>query len=162
MPYQNLSSTLDTAATTPVMTSLNTLQTNLAPHTVNLTPDEISKMYKMSLKRQSLGSRTIQIAEANPTLIPSFLSLAAAKQDNERFSNLLTIEMKLKMILQGVEHGRMASGGEVLLFVKGMYAALDAAAQQNVPGAKSLHDELSVYFDLPEQPDGGNAVEPVV
>lgn len=156
MPYQNLTSTLDTTSVTPIMTSLGTLQTTLAPHSINLTPDEIAGMYKMSINRQSLGSRSIQIAEANPTLLPAYLSLNAAKQDNERYVNLLAIEMKLKALLQGIEHARMASGSETLLFARGFYASLQAATQQNVAGAGALFAELQQYFDLPSRPDGGD------
>jgi hypothetical protein len=156
MPYQNLTSTLDAAATAPIMTSLNTLQTTLAPHSINLTADEIAGMYKMSINRQSLGSRSIQIAEANPTLIPAFLNLGAARQDNDRYVNLLALEMKLKAILQGIEHARIASGSETLLFARGFYASLQAAAVQNVAGAGALLAELQQYFDLPPQPDGGD------
>jgi hypothetical protein len=162
MPYQNLTSTLDAAATNPIMSSLNTLQTSLAPHSVNLTPEEIAGMFKMSINRQSLGSRAIQIAEANPTFVPPYLNLASAKQDNDRFVNLLAIEMKLKAILQGVEHARMASGSETLLFVRGIYSSLEGATKQNVPGASALFAELQQYFDLPAQPDGGTVVPPVV
>jgi hypothetical protein len=144
------------------MTAANALQTSLAPHCINLTAEDISKMYKMSINRQSLGARTIQISDANPTLVPAYLNLAAAKVDNDRYINLLALEMKLKAILQGVEHARMASGSEVMLYVKGMYGSLDAAAQQNVPGAGALFAELQPYFDLPNQPDAGNAVGPVV
>ena len=162
MPYQNLTSTLDTIATTPIMTSLNTMQTTLAPHSINLTPEEISSMFKMSINRQSLGSRSIQIAEANPAFVPAYLNLGSAKQDHERFVNLLAIEMKLKAILQGVEHARMASGSETLLFVRGIYRSLEGATNQNVPGATALFAELQPYFDLPSQPDGGTTVPPVV
>ena len=162
MPYQNLTSTLDTIATTPIMTSLNTMQTTLAPHSINLTPEEISSMFKMSINRQSLGSRTLQIAEANPVFVPDYLNLGSAKQDHERFVNLLAIEMKLKAILQGVEHARMASGSETLLFVRGIYSSLEGATNQNVPGATALFAELQPYFDLPSQPDGGTTVPPVV
>ena len=162
MPYQNLTSTLDTIATTPIMTSLNTIQTTLAPHSINLTPEEISSMFKMSINRQSLGSRSIQIAEANPAFVPAYLNLGSAKQDHERFVNLLAIEMKLKAILQGVEHARMASGSETLLFVRGIYSSLEGATNQNVPGATALFAELQPYFDLPSQPDGGTTVPPVV
>jgi len=162
MPYQNLTSTLDAAATNPIMSSLNTLQTSLAPHSVNLTPEEIAGMFKMSINRQSLGSRAIQIAEANPTFVPPYVNLASAQQDNDRFVNLLAIEMKLKAILEGVEHARMASGSEALLFVRGLYSSLDGATKQSVPGAGALFAELQPYFDLPAQPDGGTAVPPVV
>lgn len=162
MPYQNLTSTLDTIATTPIMTSLNTMQTTLAPHSINLTPEEISSMFKMSINRQSLGSRSIQIAEANPAFVPAYLNLGSAKQDHERFVNLLAIEMKLKAILQGVEHARMASGSETLLFVRGIYSSLEGATNQNVPGATALFAELQPFFDLPSQPDGGTTVPPVV
>ena len=111
----------------------------------------------MSINRQSLGSRSIQIAEANPTLLPAYLNLSAAKQDNERYVNLLAIEMKLKALVQGIEHARMASGSETLLFARGFYASLQTAAQQNAPGASALFAELQPYFDLPSQPDGGTA-----
>jgi hypothetical protein len=162
MPYSNLTSVLDATALAPIMTAANAIQTSVTPHSINLTADEISKMYKMSINRQSLGVRTIQIATDNPTLVPSYANLAAARVDNDRFVNLLALEMKLKAITQGIEHARMASGSEVLLFVKAIYGALQGASEQNVPGASSLFAELQQYYDLPAAPDAGTVVTPVV
>ena len=162
MPNSNLTSVLDAAALAPIMTAANNIQTSVLPHSINLTPDEISKMYKMSINRQSLGARAIQLANDNPSLLPQYLSLPATKVDNDRFNSLLALEMKLKAIVQGIEHARMASGAEVMLFVKRFYKSLEGASEQNVPGASSLYSELQQYYDLPSQPDGGTTVTPVV
>ena len=55
----------------------------------------------------------------------------------------------------GIRHGRMASGSEVMLFIRGFYKALESASEQNVAGAKALYDELAVFYDLPSKPDAG-------
>ena len=123
---------------------------------LNLTPDDIAGIYKMNQTRQSLGSRTIQIAEQNPSFVPGYLSTDAATVDMNRFTDLVGIEAQLQSLLTSVRHARMASGGEVMLFVRGMYAALKAAAEQNAPGAAGLYNELKVYYDLPDRPDGGD------
>lgn len=154
MPYQNLTSTLDAAALTPINTALTTVQTALAPHSINLTPDEIKKMYKMGTNRQALGIRAIQLAGDNATLVPSYFSLAAIRQDMDRYTNLVGLEARLEQLLAGVRDGRMASGSEVMFFVKGFYQSLQTAAGQNVPGAKALVDQLAPFYDLPDQPDG--------
>lgn len=140
---------------TPIMTQANALQTALATNSINLTPTEVQGLYKMNENRQSLGLRAIQIANDNPTLVPSYLNLEEAKKDMDRYTNFFAVQAKLEAILAGVKDGRTASGSEVMLFVKGFYSALAAASEQNVPGAKALYDELKVYFDLPPQPDGG-------
>jgi hypothetical protein len=49
----------------------------------------------------------------------------------------------------------MASGSEVMLFIRGFYKALESASEQNVAGAKALYDELAVFYDLPSKPDAG-------
>ncbi len=162
MPYSNLTSILDTVALAPLMTKAIGLQTDLAPHSINLTPKEISGMYKMNEKRQSLGTRGLQIATDNPNLVPNFLNLSEAKVDMSRHLNAYALEMKLEQILMGLRHGRMASGSEVLLFIKGLYKALEAAAEQNVPGAQALYEDLQVYYDLPVQPDAGEAIPPPI
>lgn len=153
MPYSNLSSVFDATALTAINTQLTALQTALNPHSVNLTQDEIQGMYKMNEQRQSLGIRCIQISESNANLVPQYLNLAEAKKDLERFTNLYAVQTRLEGLLAGVRDGRIASGSEVMLFVKAMYKSIEAAAEQNVPGAKAFYDELSVYFDLPSQPD---------
>ena len=160
MPYQNLTSVLDTTATTPISTAIAAVQTSLAPHTVNLTPEEILGMYKMSTGRQSMGIRALQIARDNPTLVPAYLNVGAAVVDMDRYTNLVSLAMKLRALTEAVEHGYMASGSEVMLFVKGFYSSLQAAAEQNVPGAGALAQELAVYYDLPGKPDGGTPVTP--
>lgn len=161
MPYNNLQSTLDTAALTPISTQLNALQTALNPHSINLTPAEIMGMFKMNEQRQSLGIRCLQIAEGNANLLPPFLNLADAKKDLERFTNLYAIQSKLEGLLAGVTDARMASGSEVMLFVRAFYKSLEAASEQNIPGAKAYYDELKAYFDLPAQPDAEPVTTPV-
>jgi hypothetical protein len=155
MPYSNLTSVLDTATYTPIMNKAVVLQADLLPFSINLTPEEISRMYKMKENRQTLGERGLQIATDNPTLVPNYLNLAEAKVDMTRYINSFALEMKLRQIIGGLQHGRMASGSEVLQFIKGFYNALQGAAEQNQPGAQALLDELKVFYDLPAQPDGG-------
>lgn len=160
MPYSNLTSTLDATALTAINTLLSNLQTAITPHSINLTPDEVQGMYKMNEQRQSLGIRTLQIADGNANLLPPFLNLADAKKDLERFTNLYAIESKLLGLLSGITDARMASGSEVMLFVRAFYKSLEAASEQNVPGSKAYYDELSMYFDLPAQPDATQAPTP--
>ena len=160
MPYANLTLDLTPAITTSVVAKIETIKTDLDGNLINLTNNEIASMYKMDTRRQSLVERGLIIATSNPTLVPAFANLAAAKQDKNRFDNLFTIKMQLVSLLQGIDHAMMASGSESLLFIRALYASLGAAAAQNVPGAKALYDELAEYFDLPSQPDAVPPAEP--
>lgn len=162
MPYQNLTSNLDNATKATIETGIVATKTALAPFTINLTAAEILAMYKMGPARQVLGERALDILRGNPTMFPPTLNLAAAEQDMLRFKNLVSLEGTLRAVLAGVVHGRIASGGEVMLCVKGIYKGLEAAAEQNIAGASDLYAQLKPFYDLPSQPDGGeeNPVTP--
>ena len=156
MPYENLTQELTEEVQNQVLAAIQSSFDSLSGNLVNLTTDDIAGTYKMNQNRQSLGSRSIQMAQQNTQFVPTYLSTAAASTDMDRFTRLVGIEAQLQALLTSVRHARMASGGEVMLFVRGFYASLKAAAEQNAPGAVGLYNELKVYYDLPERPDGGD------
>jgi len=156
MSYTNLTSIIPAAILAGIITDLNNARTVLLPYLVNLTPDDISDMYKMGEKRLSLASDAITLSDGNPALVPNYVSLPAAKEDFTGAQQQAEIEAILAPLLKSVQHTKMARGSEVLTnYVKAFKKNVDGAAEQNVPGAAGVKEILDVHYDLPDKPDGG-------
>jgi hypothetical protein len=79
------------------------------------------------------------------------------KDDFTRYDQLLPIRQLAAQIVESIDDTLIASGNEALIYgTKPIYASVKAARDQNVPGADAAYDLLNPYFDLPDQPDGGN------
>ena len=157
MAYENLTSPIPAAIFAAIMTDLNNARNALLPFLVNLTPDDIKYMYKMGNNRMSLASQAITLSDANPALVPGYVSLPDAKDDFMAADQKAQIEAIMAPLLLSVQHTKMARGSEVLTnYVKAFKKNVDGAAEQNVPGAAGVKAMLDVHYDLPDQPDAGN------
>jgi hypothetical protein len=158
MPYTNLTGIIPDPIFSVIMADLNNARTALLPYLVNLTPDDIKDMYKMGDKRLSLANEAITLSENNPTLVPNYVNLPAAQEDFHAAQQQAQIEALLVPLVLSVKHTKMARGSEVLTnYVKAFKKNVDGAAEQNVPGAAGVKAMLDVHYDLPDQPDGGEA-----
>jgi len=158
MPYNNLTGTIPTLTYDAWIAEVTALKVAMetSDQAVNLTPEERGSIYKMGPNRQSLVLEAMARAVANPALVPSFANLNACRDDKMRHDQWVAIRAYGQAIVEMADDSAMASGSECLTkFVKPFFAALVAASQQNVPGADSARQALAVFYDLPDQPDGG-------
>ncbi len=157
MPYQNLEGTIPPAVVTEVGTKLNEIITALAPYVINLSMEERSQLYKMGATRNSLVQKTITVCDNYPQVVPAFVSVDDLKDDYTAYGQMDPLRLLALQIAESLDDTQMARGSEAL--TKGtlpVYASVKSARQQNVPGADAAYELLNPYFDLPDQPDGGN------
>ena len=157
MPYQNLQGTIPPAVMAIIMTSVNNIKMELSPYVINLSMAERSNLYKMGPTRFSLAQKVIVVCDTLPIVVPNFVNPVEIKDDFERYNQYLPLRQALAQILESVDDSMMASGSEIMTKgAKPIYANVKVAKDQNVPGADSADELLSPYYDLPDQPDGGN------
>jgi hypothetical protein len=156
MPYNNLLGALTPVQRQAIIDAINAVKVLLEPWVVNLSIDERSRLYKMSQQRYQLGAKAINVALTKPELVPPYVNVSEGRNDYQSFNDMQDIEFMLKEMLEGVQDARMARGSETLTqFVRPLYNSIKGARDQAVPGADSAYQELFPFFDLPEQPDGG-------
>ena len=73
MPYSNVSVTLTPAEITALNDAITAIKTVLNGKTVNLTPEERARLYKMRNNRLSLAEISLDQARNNANLVPPFL-----------------------------------------------------------------------------------------
>lgn len=157
MAYQNISGTIPPLVVTDVTTKLNDIITALAPYVVNLSMEERAQLYKMGAQRYSLVQKTITVADTQAQLVPAFVSVPDLKDDFNCYDQMAPLLQLAAQISERLNDAMMARGNEALTKgTKPIYASVKAAVDQNVPGANAAYDLLNPYFDLPDQPDGGN------
>lgn len=156
MPYSNLTGSMTAVELAARKTELNTAKTSLTPWSINLTMAERTGLYKMGPNRYQLGQIAINIGTNNANLLTAFVSLNDAKDDFLSYQQLMELKQILTEITEGVDDAMMARGSEVMSkYVKPLYNNIKSAREQNVPGADSAFDAMNPFYDLPDQPDGG-------
>lgn len=153
MPYSNLSVTFTPAEITTLTDAITAFRTVLAGKTVNLTPEERSRLYKMRNNRYTLAVRSLNFAQNHPNLVPPFVSLPEANRDFTYYQQLDNFIGEMRFLLETLDDTQKAVGSEVLKFCLPFYQSVKQAAQLDVPGSTSIYDALNEFFDLPPRPE---------
>src|SRR5688572_13934594 len=157
MPYADITGTIPQLVVDEVTTKLNEIKTALEPYVRNLSVEERKNYYKMGANRYSLGQNTIIVCDTLPPVVPSYVNVNDGKDDFEGVGQLAPMLQLSQQISESCSDTMMARGSEFLTKVtKPVYANVKVARESNVPGADAAYDLLNPYFDLPDQPDGGN------
>ncbi|PSJ71557.1 hypothetical protein C7N43_38715 [Sphingobacteriales bacterium UPWRP_1] len=153
MPYSNVSVTLTPAEITALNDAITAIKTVLNGKTVNLTPEERARLYKMRNNRLSLAEISLEQARNNANLVPPFINLAEAERDMAYYKQLRNYAGMIQSILESIDDTQKAVGSEVLKFCLPFYQSVKQAAQLDVPGTTSVYEALNEFFDLPPRPE---------
>lgn len=153
MPYANLSVTLTPAEITTLNDAITAIRTVLDGKTVNLTPEERSRLYKMRNNRYTLAVRSLNFAQNHANLVPPFLNLLEANRDFTYYQQLDNFIGEMRFLLETLDDTQKAVGSEVLKFCLPFYQSVKQAAQLDVPGSTGIYDALNEFFDLPPRPE---------
>ncbi|MDR1679391.1 MAG: hypothetical protein LBR81_06380 [Prevotellaceae bacterium] len=118
----------------------------LKPYLFNLTPEERHLRLKLGDKSLAFGEKAYDYAVANPQFCPSFLDMDMFGIDMKDTTGLRVLELSLQQLLQGIDDTVMISGSEAYNQSLVFYNAVKQAAQQGIPGAKAIYEDLKVRF----------------
>ena len=151
---------LDIAATvlTNVNTAIGTIKTNL-PFLLTLTPEDRIKMLKMGDKSLAFVRKAYEYGKLNPSLVPSYISLEEMRKDIEASEKLHAIYSQLNDLVSRLDDTIMVASSEALNAALGIYSSAQAAAKNNVPGAKGVVEDLQTRFLLKNKPKTTKAHE---
>jgi len=148
-----VNATATAAQVTAVKAAFQTILTNL-PFLVGLTADERKSLIAVDVANKAFTEDAINAAVNNPTLVPSYLSVANMQNDLTLFTQLDEISGLANQLCERIEDTKMLAGSEAYSVALSLYKSFGAAADAGVQGADSIVDQLKKRFAT----SGGNAV----
>jgi hypothetical protein len=148
-----VNATATAAQVTAVKAAFQTILTNL-PFLVGLTADERKSLITIDVSNKAFTEDAINAAVNNPTLVPSYLSVANIQSDITLFNQLDEISAMANQLCERIEDTKMLAGSEAYNVALALYKSFGSAADAGVQGADSIVDQLKKRFAA----SGGNAV----
>ena len=111
MPYQNISGVLSAADQAAITTKTNEIRA-LPPVLVNLTAEERRALPKMSDGSEPFVTKALEYAEANPTLVPPFLSVTEWRKDYNYRQALRQVLQVIQPVVESIGDTELAVGSE--------------------------------------------------
>ncbi|WP_281636058.1 hypothetical protein [Flavobacterium marginilacus] len=148
-----VNATATAAQVTAVKAAFQTILTNL-PFLVGLTADERKSLNTVDVANKAFTEDAINAAVNNPTLVPSYLSVANMQNDLTLFTQLDEISGLANQLCERIEDTKMLAGSEAYSVALALYKSFGSAADAGVQGADSIVDQLKKRFAT----SGGNAV----
>ena len=138
-------------------TKLNEVVTLLQPYLIALTPEERQTIPKMSDKTLPFVEKTLEYCETAPQFAPPYMDREALYGDMKVTQQLTPLFRIIKSMNDGLDDTVMEAGGEAFVNALGYYNSVKQAAKMNVPGAKSIFEDLSKRFERAKK---GNVTPP--
>jgi hypothetical protein len=118
----------------------------IQPYSIALTPHERQTMLKMGDKSLAFVEKAHDYAVDNPTLTPSYRDMAAFDVDFADAHGLWSLLTLIKQLEEAVEDTIMTAGSEAYHAALAFYHNVQAAAKDDIPGAKAIFENLKTRF----------------
>ena len=118
----------------------------LQPYVVNLKPEERRDILKLGDKTLAFGEKAFDYAKANPMLVPPYLDMGMFENDMKDTTGLRVLLATVQQLSMAIDDTIMVAGSEAYTASLTFYNAVKVAANQNVPGAKPIYQELQERF----------------
>lgn len=141
-----------------VTQKLNEAATLLQPYLIALTPEERRTIPKMSDKTMPFVEKTLEYCQTAPQFAPPYMDREALAGDMKITQQLTPLLRTTIALNNGLDDTVMEAGGESYVNALSYYNSVKQAAKMNVPGAKSIYEDLKKRF---EKTKSGNGVPTV-
>ena len=118
----------------------------LSPHLINLTPDERIQLPKMGDRSIPFVIKGCEYLKTPGTPAPPYLNPEELGTDLNAFENIRQIRQIAQPIVDMLDDTMLLCGSEAYVAVLAYYTYLKGAAKMNVPGAKTILEDLSNRF----------------
>ena len=148
MPTNQLNITLTAPQLAAINAAIDALLSNV-PFAVNLTKDERTSLPNIGDERLPFVEKVIDnYAPANPTLVSGFAgSKAEALTDLTLYRQFENPIERLMSVLEIYKDTQQLAGSEAYKFSRVFYDTAQIAAENNVPGANAIVDDLGTLFE---------------
>lgn len=132
--------------TNKVKEQLIEIGTSLKPYLIALSAAERSSLPKMSDKTHPFVEKTIAYLESAPQFAPPYMNKEALAKDMKVYGQLLPLLRLVHSLYDGLDDTTMAAGAESYANTLTYYNSVKQAHKIDVPGAKSIYEDLSKRF----------------
>lgn len=129
-----------------VLKHLDQVRELLADYLLSLTPEERQTMPKMGEKSVEFVDKAAEYSASLAKALPGYIDGPGLRIDAGTYKALLPVYNALLGLVTDVDSTRMQAGSEGLVTALLVYAALQAAAAQNQPGAQAAATDLGTRF----------------
>lgn len=146
MPKNQISAAISDQTLAQIETKISEIRQLLSPYLVNLTPEERTKLPKMSDKSVSFVSKVMEYIKTNPDLIPPMMDKEEMEKDFKLNQSLQPVFKILKQLSENVNETLMLTGHEAYAQALLYYATVKMAAKTGSPDAKTIQEDLGKRF----------------
>ncbi|MDX1939070.1 MAG: hypothetical protein SFU99_00880 [Saprospiraceae bacterium] len=143
--HNQISVILTDEAMREIMDAIAVMQRNL-PFLINMTLDERRTHLKMGDRSFPFVGKSLDYSKSNDHLVPPFLNVTEFDKDMMLISKLNIIERPLLSLTEGISDTKLRAGSEAYSAALLFYQAVKLAAQMNIPGVKTIYEDLRARF----------------
>jgi hypothetical protein len=133
---------------------LNEATSLLQPYLIALSPEERRTIPKMSDKTMPFVEKTLEYCQTAPQFAPTYMDREALAGDMKVTQQLTPLLRTTIALNDGLDDTTMEAGAESYVNALSYYNSVKQAAKMNVPGAKSIYDDLSKRFERAKNGNG--------
>ena len=112
------------------------------PFVKDLTPQDRKTIAKISTKGRAFVHKAVAVAEQNPQILPSFVTLEEMRANSLLLDSLTTVLIAVDQLRKQLSDTAIFVGGEAYSSARSVYLYAAAAG----PALETAVDELSQYF----------------
>lgn len=118
----------------------------LLPFLIKLSDSERKSLQMMDDGRKPFTEKAFESADANDAINPGPELIANGEKDLDLSSGLYSIEIELMQLAEAIRDTRQLAGAEAYEVARFVYMKAKMADKMNVPGIKTIVQELSKLF----------------
>lgn len=140
-----LNITATAAQITAVKTAVQTINTSL-PFLIGLTTTERSSLPAINVNNKAFTEDAINAGVNNPTIVPTYLSLANMQNDLTLFTQLDELVGIVNQLCEKLEDTRLLAGSEAYVSALTLYKLFGSASDAGVAGTDAIVTQLKARF----------------
>lgn len=130
-----------------VTQKLNEIDTALKPYLLALSPDERKSLPKMGDGTQPFVEKAMDYSASAPQFAPPYMDTQGLTNDMKIHEQLTPLLRQVRMLSDGLDDTTMQAGAESYMCSLTYYNSVKMAAKMDIPGAKSIYEDLSKRFE---------------
>lgn len=162
MPDDNrIDAEITAAVKTQILTKFQEIL-DLLPMRVNLTPQEKQSIPSLGPARTGMVPVFIQVMQAHPELVPSYVNVPLLLRDQALLSALNELFGRSSEVTESLKDTAHVAGADMYLAFLAVWNNVKEARRRNVPGIDAIYDLLKPFFTrtspepTPTTPGGPN------
>lgn len=126
---------------------LATIAAALKPYLLALSPDQRRELPKMSDKTLPFVDKALDYLSRSPQFAPPYMDVEGMQNDMTVYNQLIPLLRQVRILLDNLDDTTMEAGAESYMAALMYYSSVKMAAKMDIPGAKSIADDLSKRFE---------------